>query len=171
MGKILKIYLLIGACFALKTTSLAQQDKSFELPKIRVWKAGPYFGVQRGKYWVGEIGGEVQWKKIQLKKSQTHAAHTGVNYNFIHNVLGYDLGYWIKPSRIGLTYGANLIFRTDFNRTGAGFAPCLGYKIFGFHLQAGYQFLTRSVSFDGANTFFIGLRFVAINHRDTKLKK
>lgn len=148
-----------------------QQDAKLGLPEVRVLKSGPYIGVQRGSYWVGELGAELQWKRIKLKTALTHGVHTGINYNFTNNILGYDLGYWIKPSRLGLTYGGNLILRTDFNQNAFGFTPCVGYKFFGFHAQTGYQFLTNSKQFNGVNTFFISLRFVLINHRDTKIKR
>lgn len=149
----------------------AQQDGKLDLPEIRVWKSGPYLGIQRGAYWVGELGAEFQWKKIKLASSLSHGVHTGFNYNFNNNVLGSDLGYWIKPNRLGLTYGGNLLLRTDFASNKFGFAPCVGYKVFGFHLQAGYQFLTGSADLDGVNTFFVSLRFVLINNRDTKIKR
>lgn len=137
---------------------------------ITVKKSGPYFGVQRGKCAVAELGGEFQWKHVKFADFKSQAVHMGFNYNFKYNVLGYDVGYWIKPSRIGLTYGGNLVLRTDFTETCVGFSPVLGYKLFGFHLQTGYHFLTRFASYMETNTFFISLRFVLINHRDVDNK-
>ena len=99
------------------------------------------------------------------------ALHMGINYNFKYNVLGYDLGYWIKPNRIGLTYGANLVLRTDFNKTRIGFTPVIGFKLVGFHIQTGYHFLSRSLNFTETNTFFISLRYVLINDRDVQVNK
>ena len=148
-----------------------QKDGKLDFPKLHIWKSGPYFGVQRGKYWVGELGAEFQWKKVKLVSTLSQGMHTGVNYNFTNNVLGYDLGYWIKPSRLGLTYGGNMFYRTNFSGNNVGFAPCLGYKVFGFHLQTGYQFLLGSKNLVGVNTFFVSLRFVIINHRDTKVRR
>ena len=52
----------------------------------------------------------------------------GFNYNFKYKVLGYDAGYWIKPHRVGLTYGANLVFRTNFDQSKIGVAPVVGFK-------------------------------------------
>lgn len=133
---------------------------------IDVKKTGPYIGLQKGKYTVAECGVERQWKEIRLTRSITHAAHLGFNYNFRYNVLGYDMGYWVKPNRIGLTYGANLVFRTDFNDERVGFAPVIGFKFYMFHLQTGYHFLTgRGLDFP-TNTFFISLRVGWINDRD-----
>lgn len=138
---------------------------------MTVRKSGPYLGIQRGKYTIMELGAEMQWKKVRLKTAQTHAVHMGFNYNFKYNVLGYDLGYWVKPSRLGLTYGGNLVLRTDFNETRVGFAPVVGYKLFGFHLQTGYHFLTRSSTFTTTNGFFVRLRFVLINDRDVDIDR
>lgn len=76
------------------------------------------------------------------------------------------MGYWVKPNRIGLTYGANIVFRTDFNDNRVGLAPVLGFKFYMFHLQTGYHFLSgRDLNFP-TNTFFISLRIGWINDRD-----
>ena len=138
---------------------------------VSVSKSGPYFGLQRGEYLILELGVEQQWKKIKLKTAKTQALSTGFNYNFKYNVLGYDAGYWIKPSRVGLTYGANVIFRTNFDENRVGIAPVVGYKLYGFHLQTGYHFLTPASNFDETNRFFISLRFILINDRDTDYLK
>lgn len=138
--------------------------------KVSVKKTGPYFGLQQGKFLVAEIGGERQWKQIRLLQAQTHAAHMGFNYNFKYKVLGYDVGYWWKPNRIGLTYGGNLFLRSDFNRTKFGFAPVIGFKTWLLHLQTGYHFMPRPNDFE-TNTFFISLRIGIINDRDIEFKK
>jgi hypothetical protein len=166
LKKIISSWIVFGCFFV-----FSQKDRKLEFPEMRVWKSGPYIGVQRGLYWIGELGAEIQWKKIQLKSARSHGIHAGVNYNFTGNVLGYDLGYWIKQSRLGLTYGGNLLLRTDFTTNKYGFAPCLGYKILGFHLQTGYQLFLGSKPLNAVNTFFVSARFVLINRRDTKLKR
>lgn len=143
------------------------KKKRFELS---VKKSGPYFSLERGKYTVPELGVERQWKQIKLASAITNAVHMGFNYNFKYNVLGYDVGYWVKPSRIGLTYGGNFIMQTDFDETRIGFAPVIGYKVLNFHFQTGYNFLTRSTEFIETNTFFVSLRFVLINDRDVDFK-
>lgn len=163
-------------CLFLIGTASAQlaPEPSFLIKRkfnIEVKKTGPYFSLQQGKYLVPELGVERQWKQIKLATAFTHAVHMGFNYNFKYKVLGYDVGYWVKPSRIGLTYGGNFVLRTDFNETRLGFAPVIGYKLFGFHLQTGYHFLTRSTTFTETNTFFISLRFVLINDRDVDVNK
>lgn len=139
--------------------------------EINVKKTGPYLGIQRGEYTVLEIGGERQWKQVRFRSPKTHAAHMGFNYNFKCNVLGYDIGYWLKPHRIGLTYGANIFYRTDFISSGLGLAPVIGFKFMWFHLQTGCHFMSRPKSGFETNTFFISLRAGLINDRDVKIKR
>lgn len=134
---------------------------------IRVKKTGPYIGWQQGKYGALEFGGERQWKQIKLKDPITHAAHMGFNYNFKHNLLGYDIGYWVKPHRVSLTYGANLFLRTDFDQTKLGVAPVIGFKFWLLHLQTGYQIMNRPGELE-TNTFFIALRLGIINDRQVE---
>ena len=157
--------------FIFLTTVLQAQKKGLlEKKRIDIVKIGPYFGLQKGAFLVAEIGGERQWKDFQFRKPKTHALNIGFNYDFSNNVLGYDLGYWYKPSNIGLTYGASLLLRTDFTNTKIGFAPVLGYKIWQFHIQTGYQFLSKArTNLFTTNTLFIDIRFVLINN--TKIKK
>jgi hypothetical protein len=143
---------------------------------VRVKKTGPYIGWQQGKYAALEFGGERQWKQIKLRDPITHAAHMGFNYNFRQNVLGFDIGYWVKPHRLSLTYGANLFLRTDFDRNKVGLAPVLGFKFWILHLQSGYQIMSAPKEIN-TNTFFISLRIGIINdrqvewNRDKKKKK
>ena len=169
---------LIISFFCLPILSFGQQLRNpYAMPQKRlldaslnVTKTGPYIGLQQGKYLVLELGAERQWRKIQLLTAQTHALHMGFNYNFKYNVLGYDVGYWWRPSRLGLTYGGNLFFRTDFDNPKVGFAPAIGYKFWWLHLQTGYHFMPRPKEFE-TNTFFISLRFGIINDRSWELKR
>lgn len=133
--------------------------------EIKVRKSGAYIGIQSGQYTVLELGGEFQWKKVKLIKPITNSVHGGFNYNFKYNVLGYDAGYWFKTGRLNLTYGANIIFRTDFTYSKIGFAPVIGFKFTQLHLQTGYHFLTPATHVIPTNTFFVSLRFVMINNR------
>ncbi|MBL4862782.1 MAG: hypothetical protein JKY09_07185 [Crocinitomicaceae bacterium] len=157
-------FLLISSAFSQDYGNYSSFLK-IRLLDVRVKKTGPYFGIQRGRYTVPEVGIERQWKKIRLGTSITHAGHMGFNYNIKHNVLGYDLGYWLKPHRVGLTYGANLFYRTDFDQSKVGIAPVVGFKIWVLHLQTGYHFLQRPSDFE-TNTFFMAVRIGIINDRD-----
>ncbi len=163
---------LTALLILISSTLLCQSanQKGF-IPKldISVKRTGPYLGMQQGKYTVPEIGGERQWKKIRLKNPIVHAAHMGFNYNFRYKVLGYDVGYWGRPHRFGLTYGANLFFRSDFTYNKVGFAPVIGYKIWFLHFQTGYHFMVNPEQFE-TNTLFVSLRMGIINDRDISIE-
>lgn len=168
-GYLTLIFIVLNS---LAYAQLSVGDLSYKKPllDLRIRKTGPYFGLQQGKYLVPEIGIEKQWKRVKLKRPLTHAAHTGFNYNIKYKVLGYDVGYWIKTHRIGLTYGANVFYRTNFTTDRFGVAPVIGYKFWLLHLQTGYQIFTKRKSFD-ASTIFISLRLGIINERDVELKR
>jgi hypothetical protein len=176
----LKIKILVFIFICLSGSVWSFSDSIFALPKtmskrkpfqLNFNKSGPYIGVQRGKYWVGEIGFEKQFKKVRLVNPYTHAFHTGFNYNLINNVLGYDLGYWYQRGRFNLPFGGNLVMRTNFDQTRVGIAPVIGFKLTQFHIQTGYHFLTRAGNFTETNQFFISLRFVLINERDLSIDR
>ena len=141
------------------------------IPKINMTKSGPYLGIQQGKQMILELGGERQWKQVKLVKPNTQAASIGGNYNFRYNVIGFDLGYWFKRGRLDFTYGARVVYRSDFESNSFGIAPVVGYKILQFHLQAGYHFLTKPKYQFETNTLFVSLRFVLINNRDLDIKR
>ena len=147
------------------------QIKKKPLLEPNVKKLGPYFGVQQGKYTVGEIGMEAQFKSIRLKKPKTHAVHLGLGYNIPNNSLQVNGGYWHKPSRFDLTYGIDICMRSDFDTERYGISPVVGYKIFGFHIRAGYMLLTPSETFLATNQLFINLRFTLVNNRNFSWNK
>jgi hypothetical protein len=164
--------LVFGLFFA--STLNAQLNEFGNGPKdrildISVKKYGPYLGIQRGKYTVLELGGEMIWKEIRFKKPTAQAVNAGFNYNFRYNVLGFDAGYWIRPHRFGLTYGAVVVHRTDFTYNKLGIAPVIGYKIWMLHLRVGYYVLPNPSQFE-TNTLFISLRAGIISDRDVDIE-
>lgn len=135
-------------------------------PSIR--KMGPYFGIQQGEFTVGEVGMEMQFKDIRLVKTKTNSFHLGVEYNIPNNALGFNGGYFHKPSRLDLTYGIDVAMRSNFKEERYGASPVIGYKVFGFHIRVGYMFLTPSKTFVNTNQLFINLRFILVNNRKFK---
>lgn len=168
MRKILNSILLIAAL----NFSVFGQDFSASVRKplleLSVKKWGAYLGLQKGRYTVPEFGAQYLWKKIRIKNPIIHEVHAGFNYNFRYNVLGYDAGYWMKPHRLGLTYGVNLFYRTDFVSDRLGMGPVVGFKFWFAHLQTGYHFMNKPTHFE-TNTFFVSLRLSIINARDFDL--
>ena len=145
--------------------------RKIELPTIKTQKSGPYIGFQKGKYNLIEFGGELQLKRVKLTHPKIHGIRFGVNYDFKENVLGFDAAYWYQQSRLGLTYGAILSHRTNFDASRVGFAPVIGFRLTQFHLQTGYTFYSQVSNFENYNKFFIALKFTLINKRDIDIKK
>ncbi|WP_107039088.1 hypothetical protein [Brumimicrobium mesophilum] len=146
----------------------AQKSNKKPLLDPSVRKMGPYFGIQKGAFFVGEVGMEIQYKDIKLRKPKTHSLHAGLEYNIPNSALGLNMGYWHKPSRLDLTYGFDVALRSNFEVERFGIAPVIGYKIFGLHVRAGYMFLTPSNIFTETNQLFINARFTIINNRNFK---
>lgn len=167
------IYLLTALIFISCSNIFAGDDLGFpkKKPIVKIFKTGPYLGLQSGKYTNLELGYEFQRKAVKIIKPTTHAFNTGFDYNLTQNVLGFSAGYWQKRGRLNLTYGANLVYKTDFDHSRIGLAPTLGYKISLAHLQVGANLLTKSNEFNNTNLFFVSLRIVMINNRNYKWRK
>jgi hypothetical protein len=120
---------------------------------------GMIVGLQRGKYTTIEFGGEIHWRKISLSKPRLFATTANMEYNFSDNVIGYKAGVWFKRGRINLTYGANLVYFTDFDKSRFGVAPSIGFRLLGFHLVNSYNFLAGDKELDKVNTLNIALRY------------
>lgn len=146
----------------------AQRSDKKPLLDPSVRKGGPYIGLQKGRFTVGELGMEFQYKNISFKKPKTHGIHAGLEYNIPNNALGLNAGYWHKPSRLDLTYGFDVALRSNFEAERYGISPVIGYKIFGLHVRAGYMLLTPSKIFTETNHLFVNVRFTIINSRDFK---
>lgn len=170
---------LLVSCFFLGSKLVFSQSLNafissaakFDIPKVKSQKSGPYIGFQKGKYNLIEFGAELQLKKITLTHPTTNAFRLGANYDFRSGVLGFDACYWRQQTRLGLTYGAILSHRTNFDDSRLGFSPVIGFRLLQFHLQTGYTFYTKATDFDEVNRFFIALKFTLINKRDIDVKK
>jgi hypothetical protein len=83
-----------------------------------------------------------------------------MEYNFRNHVVGYKAGLWMKRSRINFTYGGNVVYFSNFKglqRYGVG--PSIGFRLAGFHLINGYNFLAGDKELEGANTLYMSLRY------------
>ena len=167
---ILIIILLLNSIISFESSEFSILYNKFELKKLYVLKSGSYFGLIQGKYQAFEFGQELQWKKIKILKPTTNSGNFGFNYDYKEKVIGFNLGYWRKKGRLNLTYGFNAVFRSNFEENVYGGGPVIGFKLLGFHLNTGYNFLTKTTNFKNTNNLFISLRYVFINSRDYKLK-
>ncbi len=133
--------------------------------KLFQHNTGMILGLQRGRYTSIELGGEAHWRKISLLKPHIIGATANLEYNFADNVLGYKAGAWMKRGRINLTYGANISYYTNFNEGHRfGIGPSIGFRLLGFHLINGYNFLTKDKATDTekpvvANNLYMSLRY------------
>ncbi|MFN5416531.1 MAG: hypothetical protein ACK5B9_05700 [Flavobacteriia bacterium] len=176
--RLINSFILFSICIStnlfsqnLESLSLLSSVRKIDIPKVKSQKSGPYIGYQRGKYDLIEFGAEMQFKKIKLKNPIVNGYRFGTNYAIKENVLGFDLCYWRQEARLGLTYGAILSHRTNFEVSRIGIAPVIGFRFLQFHLQTGYTFYSSAHNFDNINRYFIALKFTIINNRDIDIKK
>lgn len=136
-------------------------------PKRKLYQrnTGAIIGLQRGRYTSIELGGEAHWRKISLLKPRITGANLNMEYNFANNVLGYRAGAWMKRGHVNLTYGAQVGYFTNFqngNRFAIG--PTVGFRLLGFHLINGFNFLTADKTTANekpvsVNSLFMSLRY------------
>ncbi len=134
--------------------------ESFSKKKLFQRNHGVILGLQRGSSTSIELGGEAHWRKIALKKPIVTGASLNMEYNFGNHVVGYKAGMWTKRGRVNLTYGGNIVYFNDFkglHRYGAG--PAIGFRLAGFHLINGYNFLAGDKELDKVNTLYMTLRY------------
>ncbi len=121
---------------------------------------GVIIGLQKGRYTSIELGGEAHWRKISLRNPRIIGATANMEYNFSNHVIGYKAGMWMKHGRVNLTYGANVAYFTDFkDKSRFGFGPAVGFRLAGFHLINGYNFLVGNKELTQVNTLYLTLRY------------
>jgi hypothetical protein len=141
------------------------ENNSIQLPGIPKRKllqrnSGAIIGLQRGAGTAIEFGAEAHWRKLSLSNSRIVGATTNLEYNFSEHIIGYKLGAWMKQGRVNLTYGGNLVYFSDFEGGQKyGLGPAVGFRLAGFHLVNGYNFLVGDKDLKGANTLYMSLRY------------
>ena len=121
---------------------------------------GAILGWQRGAVSAIEFGAEGHWRKLSLTNPSIVGATANLSYNFGHHTIGYQAGMWMKRGRVNLTYGGNLLYYSNFKgleRYGLG--PAVGFRLAGFHLINGFNFLGGDKELEGANSLYITLRY------------
>jgi hypothetical protein len=121
---------------------------------------GAIAGIQKGSVTAVEFGAEMHWRKMSFSNPRITGATTNFSYNFGKHTIGYSAGMWMKHGRVNLTYGGNVVYYDDFKglqRYGLG--PVVGFRLAGFHLQNGFNFLAGDKELEGANTLYISLRY------------
>lgn len=129
-------------------------------PKLHQRNFGMIGGLQRGNITSIELGAEGHWRKISFKKPHVLGATANMEYNFGNHIIGYKAGMWYKKGRVNLTYGGNLAYYNDFNgRSRYGLGPAVGFRLAGFHLVNGYNFLAGDKELTTVNKLYMSLRY------------
>ena len=136
MKSMVKKFDLIAFCFLLPFLGMGQL-KDIELPesKLVMIKYGPFIGVEQGVYTNVHFGLERQVKQLRLIKPNSWAINVQFDYNYKQAMAGAQTGFWYKTSRADLTYGARVVWQSDFDHHRFGISPNIGYKIAQFHFQ------------------------------------
>lgn len=136
------------------------------LPKLRQRNYGAIIGIQRGHTTAIEMGGEMHWRKIGLRKPHIWGATANIEYSFAEHIVGYKAGVWRKQGRVNLTYGGNVVYFNNFEGGHQfGIGPSVGFRLFGLHLVNGVNILMGDMNKDkssgaaGANTLYMSLRY------------
>lgn len=167
------LLLLLAICLLIP--AFAQEKSKFSLRELKdkemyIRKSGIYLGYQKGRYDYLEFGFERQLKHVKLIKPVTHSFSVGTSFNFLQHALGFELGYYNKTGRANFTYGVKALYYTDIIHHRMGISPTIGYKLYGFHLQAGVNLLTLNQNFHEVNGLYLSLRFFLMKHRNVKVK-
>ena len=129
------------------------------LGKLYQRNYGAQLGFQRGQFSFLEMGAEYHWRKISLTKPTMISVGGSFGYSFWDNLAEYKVGAWYKWGRVALTYGGNLVYVTNFEKGRIGVAPVVGFRLLGFHLTTGYNFLSGDEEFKRYNNFYVSLRY------------
>lgn len=163
LSSLSKTSLLFCFLFSIHLEMVAQQKKflGIPMPKYVATKRafGMIGGVERGKFTFIELGVEQHFKKFKLRRSPTFALNANMEYNFGHNILGYNAGAWLKIGRVNLTYGFTVNYITDFEKYRYGLGPQIGFRLLGFQFLSGYNILFGNKELQNVNTLYVGLRF------------
>lgn len=124
---------------------------------------GLLIGYERGRNDFLQVGYEYNWKKIRLQKPVIRAVDGFVEYNFWENVLGVKAAYWQRHGRMKFTYGGHIGYFSDFNEITPSIGPSVGFRIIGFHGQAGYNILLKDTDIQ-ANKLYLSLNFFIPYH-------
>ena len=124
---------------------------------------GLLLGYERGRNDFIQLGYEYNWKKIRLRKPVIRAVDGFVEYNFWENVVGMKAAYWQRHGRAKLTYGGHAGFFSDFDEASLSVGPSVGFRIIGFHGQAGYNIMLSKNDIR-ANRLYLSLNFFIPYH-------
>lgn len=133
---------------------------------------GLLIGYERGSNDYFQLGYSYNWKKISLKKAVTRSVDGFIEYNFWENVLGVKGAYWQRHGNLNWTYGIHGGYFTNFGQLSPSVGPSVGFRILGFHGQAGYNFLLNSNRREiEANRLYLSVNYLIPYHSKLSMKK
>ncbi|WP_017733534.1 hypothetical protein [Nafulsella turpanensis] len=142
-----------------------EDDKKSKKERRKIFQStnGLLLGYEKGRNDYFQLGYGYNWKKIRLSKPVTRAVDGFVEYNFWENVLGMKVAYWQRHGRLKLTYGGHAGYFTDFDQGSLSIGPSVGFRLLGFHGQAGYNILLSNPEI-AANKLYLSLSYLIPYH-------
>ena len=148
------------------------QDKKENNDRRKFYQSsnGLLLGYEKGRNDFFQLGYEYNWKKMRLTKPVIRAVDGFMEYNFWENVLGMKAAYWQRHGRLKLTYGGHVGYFTDFDQASLSIGPSAGFRILGFHAQAGFNILLNNPEIE-ANKLYLSLSYFIPYHTKVFSKK
>ena len=131
---------------------------------------GLLLGYEKGRNDYIQLGYGYNWKKIRLRKPVIRAVDGFVEYNFWENVIGFKAAYWQRHGRLKLTYGGHVGYFSDFEQGSLSIGPSVGFRLLGFHGQAGVNILLNNPEI-AANKLYLSLSYLIPYHTRLFSKK
>ena len=131
---------------------------------------GLLLGYERGRNDFFHLGYEYNWKKIRFKRPVIRAVDGFAEYNFWENVIGMKAAYWQRHGRMKLTYGGHVGYFSDFKESSLSVGPSVGFRILGFHGQAGYNIMLSQNEIR-ANRLYLSLNYFIPYHSKISTRK
>lgn len=148
-------------------------NQPLSMPPLELYTRGfgAVVGIQQGRHTFFELGAEANWRTVRLSNPITYGVGGNAEFNFGQGVLGWKAFGWMRPGRLNFTYGANLVYYTNFEQSRFGVGPSLGYKLLGFHFIAGANLLAGSKEMTQYNPFYFTIRYYAPIQKKTAFRK
>jgi hypothetical protein len=168
---ILFLFLCLS-CLDAKAQIFGKKDENGKKERRKFYQStnGLLIGYERGRNDYFQLGYSYNWKKISLKKAVIRSVDGFVEYSFWENVLGMKAAYWQRHGNLNWTYGVHGGYFTDFGQLSLSLGPSVGFRILGFHGQAGYNFLLNGRDIE-ANRLYLSVNYLIPYHSKLSTKK